>query len=158
MKKEICIFLISTFVLLVLLLFLNNNLLVTAQLNSDISSNSNLEVTNEEVAEPIIQEENEEDISKTIEQGIEDSLLGDKDVLTNQQIYIVNEHDEHFLGTFDKAVIQGNQTWAFNYKTSEEEFTKMPSLFNTFNVQESRFLTLKEIIKQVSNFITSTKF
>ena len=61
------------------------------------------------------------------------------------------------LGTFDKATIKNNQTWAFNYVTSEESFINMPSLFNILNVWQNQSLTFSQIVSQVELFINTTK-
>ena len=98
---------------------------------------------------------NETDVNSAIEQGINNSLPNNP-IQTIQQIYLVNQTSGHFLGTFDKATIRNNQTWAFNYVSGGESFINMPSLFNILNVWENQSLTFSEIVSQVQNFINQT--
>ena len=90
-------------------------------------------------------------------QGIIDSVLDNNiPINSDQQIYLVNEEGNHFLGTFDKTTTQNNQTWAFNYVLGGEFFTFMPSLFNILNTWENTSLSYNEIVEQVEIFINET--
>ncbi|MFH1106944.1 MAG: hypothetical protein V1787_03535 [Candidatus Micrarchaeota archaeon] len=78
-------------------------------------------------------------------------------ISTSQQIYIVNENEQHYLGRFDKTSTLDNQTWAFNYVTTPlESFVGMPSLKNVAIVWENQTLSLQQIFDQVVAFISST--
>lgn len=100
---------------------------------------------------------NQTDANSAIVQGINNSLPGNP-IKTNQQIYLVNENNQHYLGTFDKATVYGNQTWVFNYVLSGESFLNIPSLFRVLNVWENQSLSYEEIVSQVQNFINITKY
>lgn len=93
-----------------------------------------------------------------IEKGIR-NVTPNASVLTNQQVYVVNENGAHYLGRFDKESSLGNQTWAFNYVTTPlEAFVGMPSLKTAVNVWENQTLSLQQIFDQVTTFISSTLF
>ena len=97
------------------------------------------------------------DGNTAIEQGINNSLPNNP-IASGQQIYLVNELGQHYLGTFDRATIFGNQTWGFNYVDSGESFTNMPSLFRVLNIWENQTLSYQEIVTQAGNFINSTLY
>lgn len=98
---------------------------------------------------------NETDSDAAIEEGI-DNAISRNPIQTDQQVYIVNENGEHYLGTFDKTTVYLNQTWLFNYVLSDESFLNVPSLFTVLNVWENRSLTYSEIVSQVESFINGT--
>ncbi len=97
------------------------------------------------------------DADAAIEQGI-DSSLPNNPISSGQQIYLVNENGQHYLGTFDKSTILSNQTWGFNYVESGASFINMPSLFRVLNVWENETFSFSEIVSQVSVFINATKY
>lgn len=75
----------------------------------------------------------------------------------DQQIYTVNLTNHQKKGKFDIVAILGNQTWAFNYVTSDEQFTNVTKLGKIVNVWENRSLSYSEIKRQVEVLINSTK-
>jgi hypothetical protein len=109
-----------------------------------------------EFSPPVRIGENESSGRQAIEEGIKVSIP-DTPVQTVQQIYILNENNQHFLGTFDKSTQKNNQSWAFNYLTEGEPFTNIPSLFTILNIWENYSLTYQEIKNQVETFINQTK-
>jgi hypothetical protein len=75
----------------------------------------------------------------------------------DQQIYIVNLTNHHKKGKFDVVAIFKNQTWAFNYIVSGEQFTNMTKLGKIVNVWENKSLSYSEIKRQVEVKINITK-
>jgi hypothetical protein len=103
----------------------------------------------------IIYDINSSSSDEAIEEGINDSLPNNS-ITSAHQIYLVNETEGHFLGTFDKSTIKNNQTWAFNYISFGESAIGMPSLFNILNIWENNSLTYVEIVGSVGLFINNT--
>ncbi|MBS3122975.1 hypothetical protein J4434_08915 [Candidatus Woesearchaeota archaeon] len=94
-----------------------------------------------------------------IENGITTSVLTDYIIYTDQQIYVRYLNNIQMNGTFDKVVIQGNQTWAFNYNTTGEYYTGISSLYNnTLVIWKNQSLSSNEITNQVKSLIDSTKW
>ena len=97
------------------------------------------------------------DAGDAIEEGINNSLIGPNNpISSNKQIYLLDENGNHYLGTFDRSTIFGNQTWAFDYLLPGESSIGMPSLFSILNVWENRSLSYSEIVNQVETFINNT--
>ncbi len=93
-----------------------------------------------------------------IEKGIR-NVTPNASIHGREQVYIVDENADHFLGRFDKTSELGNQTWAFNYVTTPiETGTNMPSMKQVINVWENQTLTLQQIFNQVTAFISNTLF
>lgn len=99
------------------------------------------------------------DSDAAIAEGISNSVLGGGlvPVETDQQIYLLNNNGQHYLGTFDKSIVYKNQTWGFHYVLPGGSFINMPSLFNVLNVWENQSLSYNEIAEQVKAYINSTK-
>ncbi len=98
----------------------------------------------------------ESDGRQAIEDGINSAIPG-SDILTSHQLYVVNKSGSQNKGLFDKMAIKNNQTWAFNYITSGESSTNIPSLLRTVNIWENQSLTKAQIRSQVETFINQTK-
>lgn len=99
---------------------------------------------------------NESIARQAIEEGITNSVLSSPETETDQQVYIRYLNNDQSLGSFDKFVSEGNQTWVFNYVTTNESYTNISSLGNIVNVWENESLTYSEIVNQVESFINST--
>ncbi len=95
--------------------------------------------------------------SAAIAIGINNSLPNNP-VSSNQKIYIVAENGQHFRGSFDKATIKNNQTWAFNFYNTGETTINMSSLLRIVNIWQNTSLSSVQITSQVENFINATKF
>ena len=100
--------------------------------------------------------DNESFARQAIEEGIDNSVLTDPEINTDQQIYIRYVNNTHALGGFDKFTTENNQTWVFNYVTSGESYTNIGSLSNIVNVWENSSLAYETIVTQVETFIDST--
>ena len=100
---------------------------------------------------------NETEGDQAIVNGIIGALGSNAIILTDQKLYVVNTSNGHNEGSFDKITISGNQTWAFNYITTGETFTNVPSLFRTVNIWENQSLSSANITSQVETFINLTK-
>ncbi len=100
---------------------------------------------------------NQTDANAAIEEGIGNSLPGNQ-IKSNQQIYLVNEEGNHFLGSFDRATILNNQTWSFHYADNVGALIGMPSLFRVLNIWENHTLSYEEIVSQVESFINVTRY
>ncbi|MEK6843161.1 MAG: hypothetical protein AABY04_01615, partial [Candidatus Micrarchaeota archaeon] len=85
------------------------------------------------------------------------STIPNSTVSSDQQIYIVYEDGSQKLGTFDSVAVLGNQTWAFNYITGNETVANMTSLKKVLNILEMKSLSYKQIVSQVSGFISGTQ-
>ncbi|GEM_PF-3142303 len=100
---------------------------------------------------------NQTNSDSAIEKGINNSLPGNP-VKSAQQVYLVNENGNHYLGTFNKATILYNQTWVFYYTNNPATLLNIPSLFSVLNVWENQTLSYEEIVSQVESFINNTKY
>lgn len=100
---------------------------------------------------------NATDSDFAIIEGINTSVIGPNiPIQTGQKIYLVSNNGQHYIGTFDKTTIFGNQTWAFSYILPSESPLNIPSLFRVLNVWENQSLTYSEIVNQVKGFINIT--
>jgi hypothetical protein len=117
----------------------------------DIKSRDNSDKSKRPVL-TVLYELNSTDANQAIGEGINNALPGNT-INSDQQIYLVNENGEHYLGTFDKTTEKNNQTWAFSYVAIGESFLNFPSLFNILNVWENSSLSYSEIVNQVEAFI-----
>lgn len=98
------------------------------------------------------------DSDAAIAEGISNSVLGGLvSVENDQQIYLLSNAGQHYLGTFDKSIVYKNQTWGFHYVLPEGSFINMPSLFTILNIWENQSLSYNEIVEQVKAYINSTK-
>ncbi|MFH1802528.1 MAG: hypothetical protein ABH864_03680 [archaeon] len=95
------------------------------------------------------------DSGAAIEEGI-NNAIPDNPIRNDQQVYIVNENGEHYLETFDKTTVYGDQSWLFNYVLPDESFLNVPSVFDIVNVWENMSLSYSEIVNQVETFINDT--
>ncbi len=93
--------------------------------------------------------------NEAIEEGIMNVIPGIP-ISSNQQIYLVNQNGEHYLGRFDKSTDKDNQTWAFNYFSGSESMINMSSLFNILNIWQNSSVNYTEIVNQVRAFINNT--
>ena len=100
---------------------------------------------------------NESEGDTAIEQGIRNQLGNQTMIYSNQKIYITNSSGSQQTGTFDKVVINGNITWAFNYITSGENKTNMNNITNAVYIWEEQDKTTNEITTAVSNYINNTQ-
>lgn len=105
----------------------------------------------------IVYGSNMTDSLNAIEQGINNSLPSNP-IEENKQIYVVNEHGQHFLGMFDHVTSRNNQTWAFHYVLPGGSFLGIPSLFKVLNIWENQSLSYSQIVSQVENFINATRY
>jgi len=120
---------------------LAGNLNITAIRNVTIVASA---VTNETLARQAILE------------GITNSIPT-ATIYTDQQIYTVTFTNQQSQGKFDKVAILSNQTWAFNYITSGENYAYVNPLLNIVNIWENETLPYSQIITQVENLIDNTK-
>lgn len=95
---------------------------------------------------------------EAIETGISQSLLGSMEIKTDLRLYIRYINGLQKLGSFDKFVDEGNQSWVFNYVTANESLTNMTSIGTSINIWEMENMTYSEIVGNVSGFINSTLF
>ncbi len=101
----------------------------------------------------IVVDENE--ARTAILQGIANTIPAST-VTSDQQLYVVNESDNHSTGRFDEVAVLNNQTWGFNYLTGSEQFVSVPSLLNIVNVWQNQSLTYTQLVKSVEQIINST--
>jgi hypothetical protein len=102
---------------------------------------------------------NESSARVAIELGINSSALTSYSLFTDQQLYVRYLNNTQMKGKFDKVVLSGNQTWAFNYITGNESFTNITGLSNnTLVIWESQSLTSEQITQQVETLINQTKW
>jgi len=99
---------------------------------------------------------NETEARGAIEEGINNSILNNPEIITDQKIYLRYVDNTQKLGSFDKFITNNDQTWVFNYISSEESDTNLTNIGNIVNVWEERNLTYSEIVNQVEGFINST--
>lgn len=96
---------------------------------------------------------------EAIETGIKNELGNNTVIYTDQQIYLRHANDNQELGTFDKVVIEGNQTWAFNYIAPADNInpkTNMSNMTSAIFIWEEAILSAEDIITQVQGLIEST--
>ena len=101
----------------------------------------------------------ESEARTAMEQGINTSNVTNYSLFSDYQIYARYSSGTQKLGRFDRVVMAGNQTWAFNYVNANESFTTLTNLANnTLVVWENQTLTETQITSQVSNLINRTKW
>ncbi len=101
----------------------------------------------------------EEDGDSAIMEGICNVLSGDN-TYPDQKIYIRYSDGEQKQGAFDWVALSGNQTWAFNYVTSNDStsnWTNMANLTNVVYIWENNNMTSTSITESVASFINGTK-
>lgn len=101
---------------------------------------------------------------EAIQQGILNSSISSSSpvIISDGQVYVVNLSStfNQSLGKFDVVVVNGTQTWAFNYVTQNDptsNFTHMVNMPEALYVLEMANITYTQIRQQVTNFIEATK-
>lgn len=97
-----------------------------------------------------------------IEDGIKNSVIGNSayTLYGDQQIYERNISNGQMQGRFDKVVVLGNQTWAFNYIAPNDNLnpkTYMVNITPVLYVWEYANISYSAISGNVSALINSTK-
>lgn len=102
----------------------------------------------------------ESDGDGAIRAGITGSIVpSGNSNFTSQQLYSRLDNGTQKFGKFDWVVVSGNQTWAFNYVSSNEDtsnVTSMSSMAPVLYVWENQNLTVSQIQSQVTSLINST--
>ncbi len=102
---------------------------------------------------------NESEARAAIEQGAANSVLSSYQTYTDQQLYVYYLNNTQKSGRFDKVIISGNQTWAFNFLTESDTYTNIAGLYNnTLVIWENQSLTTEQITNQISALINQTKW
>ena len=95
---------------------------------------------------------------EAIENGTNGSLsVTNRTFFTDTQVYIRYGNQTQKLGRFDKFVNSTAQRWAFNYNTTQENFTYFFNLSNIVNVWEQQNITPENITRGASLLVNVTK-
>ncbi len=92
-----------------------------------------------------------------IETGIQNALLTDYTIYSDQQIYARKLDGTQDTGTFDRVAKKGSKVWAFNHITKGEEHVGLFNLTPVLYVLEMANSTNSTIINLVELMINETK-